>query len=141
MKIVLDTNILVKACHGSYHANQLVKACLQGKFVPLIGVALFAEYEAVLARDELFTNGLTADERNALLNALLSVGVWVRIFYLWRPNLKDESDNHLMELAVAGNARYIVSHNNKDFRHSELVFNIPIVTPMELLNEYHYLKN
>ncbi|WP_368500055.1 PIN domain-containing protein, partial [Moraxella sp.] len=43
-----------------------------------------------------------------MLNALLSICEWVRIFYLWRPNLKDEGDNHLIELAVAGNANIIV---------------------------------
>lgn len=45
MKIVLDTNILVGACKGSYHANRLLVACLEGKFTPLVGVAL-AEFDA-----------------------------------------------------------------------------------------------
>ena len=25
---------------------------------------------------------------------------WVEVFYAWRPNLPDEADNHLIELAV-----------------------------------------
>ena len=54
MKVVLDTNILVGACLGSYHANRLIKACLTGEFIPIIGVALLAEYEDVLARDDIF---------------------------------------------------------------------------------------
>ena len=134
MKIVLDTNILVGACKGSYHANRLLVACLEGKFTPLVGVALLAEYEDVLARNEIFTDSnLSFDERNELLNAVLSVSRWVKIFYIWRPNLKDEADNHLMELAVAGNAYCIVSHNKKDFRQSELDFGMAIYTPQELL--------
>ena len=63
----------------------------------------------------------------------MSVCEWVRIFYLWRPNLKDEGDNHLIELAVAGNANIIVSHNKKDFCQSELNFGIQILTPEQLL--------
>ncbi|AKG08401.1 toxin-antitoxin system toxin component, PIN family protein [Moraxella bovoculi] len=134
MHIVLDTNILVGACKGSYYANRLLVACLEGRFTPLVGVALLAEYEGVLARDEIFTDSnLSSDERDELLNALLSVSKWVKVFYLWRPNLKDEADNHLVELAVAGNARCIVSHNKKDFRQNELDFGIAIHTPQELL--------
>lgn len=136
MKIVLDTNILVGACKGSYHANRLLVACLQRHFTPLIGVALFAEYEDVLNRDTLFNeHDLSKSERNELLDALLSVSEWVRIFYLWRPNLKDEADNHLIELAVAGGATTIISHNIKDFQHNELNFGISILSPKQLLGD------
>lgn len=87
-----------------------------------------------MARDEIFIrSNLSAIERNEVLDALLSVSQWVRIFYLWRPNLKDEGDNHLIELAVAGNAKIIVSHNQKDFRQNELNFGIQILTPEQLL--------
>ena len=37
-------------------------------------------------------------------SSLISRRTWVRVYYLWRPNLPDEADNHLVELAVAGNA-------------------------------------
>lgn len=52
----------------------------------------------------------------------MSVCKWVRIFYLWRPNLRDEADNHLVELAIAGNAQIIVTRNVNDFRRSQLLF-------------------
>lgn len=89
-----------------------------------------------MARDEIFIrSNLSAIERNEVLDALLSVSQWVRIFYLWRPNLKDEGDNHLIELAVAGGANCIVSHNLKDFNQSELKFDIKICTPRQLLGD------
>ena len=49
---------------------------------------------------------LTASERRALFDALLSVSEWIKVYYLWRPNLPDEGDNHLIELAVAGGAGF-----------------------------------
>ncbi len=73
MKIVLDTNILVKACKGSYHANRLLAACLQGKFTPffLVSVVLLAEYEDIPARESLFYDDkLSLAERNELLEEL-----------------------------------------------------------------------
>jgi len=38
-----------------------------------------------------------------------------RIYFLWRPNLRDEADNHLVELAVAGGAQAVVTRNKRDF--------------------------
>jgi len=46
----------------------------------------------------------------------------VKIYYLWRPNLIDENDNYLVELAIAGNAKVLVTHNIKDFSRSQLKF-------------------
>ncbi len=54
----------------------------------------------------------------------------------WRPNLRDEANNHLMELAVAGGAEMIITANKKDFRNSELNFpSIKILNPAEFLNK------
>ena len=88
MKIVIDTNILVGACMGSRGSNRLIAACLQQRFTPLVGSALLAEYEDVIARENVFSGcPLNLAERNQVLNALLSVAQWTRIYYLWRPNL------------------------------------------------------
>lgn len=51
-----------------------------------------------------------------LLNAFVSVSEWVEIYYSWRPNLRDEGDNHLIQLAVARNARIVVTNNIRDFQ-------------------------
>ena len=103
-----------------------------------MGQALFSEYEAVLARPALFQRSpISARERNALWAAIISRSTWVRVYYLWRPNLPDEADNHLVELAVAGNAEAIVTHNKRDFERTELRFpELSIVTPGALLVEH-----
>jgi predicted nucleic acid-binding protein len=55
---------------------------------------------------------------------------------LWRPNLRDEGDNHVIELAVAGGAEAIITRNTRDFRFAELRFpSIQILTPESLLGE------
>jgi predicted nucleic acid-binding protein len=58
-------------------------------------------------------------------------------FVLWlRPNLADEGDNHVMELAVAGGADWIVTNNVTDFRRAELRFpQIGIVRSGEFIRE------
>ncbi len=69
-----------------------------------------------------------------MLGALAAVGIWVTVYYGWRPNLPDEGDNHLIELAVAGNADAIVSFNKKDLLRGQLLLpDVRIVTPAECL--------
>jgi hypothetical protein len=53
-----------------------------------------------------------------LFEAYLSVCEWVQVYYLWRPHLRDEADNHAFELAGAGGAATIVT-NNVLSRHSD----------------------
>jgi predicted nucleic acid-binding protein len=48
----------------------------------------------------------------------------------------DEGDNHVLELATAGNARWIATNNLRDFRKAELRFpDIQIMTPEQILKE------
>ena len=137
MRLILDTNIFLGACLGSGAANQLMRKCLEGNFSPLMGAALYAEYEDILGREHLFVRSrLDQDERDELLDIYLSHCTWTQIYYGWRPNLRDEGDNHLIELAVAGNAQYIVTYNLKDFDSMDLQFpELQIISPEALLSE------
>ncbi len=103
-----------------------------------MGNALFSEYEDVCGRDDLFGSRLiSASDREALLDAFVASCLWVPIYFLWRPNLRDEADNHLVELAVAGNAEAIVTANKRDFAKPELHFSgLKIFDPAESLKKW-----
>ena len=71
----------------------------------------------------LFAGSLTtAAGRDVLLDALAGVAEWVTLYFLWRPNLPDEGDNHLSELAIAGGADWLISANLRDLRIGEMMF-------------------
>lgn len=71
-----------------------------------------------------------------LISAFMSIGQWVVIHYLWRPNLQDEADNHLIELAIAGNARLIATNNVRDFKNTQLLFpELSTLTPEQILKD------
>jgi uncharacterized protein len=134
--IVIDTSVLISALIGPDGlSRQILRNCLNGLYKPLISNALFQELEAVSSRPEILERcPLTQTEIAELLNAYYSTCHWVQIYYLWRPNLKDEGDNFLIELAVAGNAEFIVTKNIKDLKRSELQFpELRILTPEALL--------
>ena len=136
MKIVIDTNVFVSALMNANGApRQVIRLCLEGDLLPLIGNTLFAEYEDVCARDNLFDDRLISKEdRIALLDAFLSSCLWIPIYYLWRPNLRDEADNHLIELAVGGGAPALITANKRDFARAELLFpQLQILTAGEFL--------
>jgi uncharacterized protein len=124
VRVVVDTNILVSALlNPSAVPRQVVRLCLTRVIQPVIGAALFTEYRDVLSRADLFANcPVEHDERIALMNALAAVSEWTSIHYLWRPNLRDEGDDHIIELAIAGRADCIISANKRDLETGELLF-------------------
>ncbi len=134
--MVVDTNVLVSAVLSEGGAARAVlRLCLRGEAVPLISQALFAEIEDVFARTTPFAKSLLGrEERDALLDAFLATCRWTRVSYLWRPNLRDEADNHLVELAVAGGASAIVTGNARDLATGELRFDrLAVLSPAAYL--------
>lgn len=138
-RLVIDTNILVAAClkEGGI-GRQIIKRCLTGAYKPLIGTALFTEYEDVISRDELFKESpLSKSERMEVFHGYLAGCQWTEVYYAWRPNLPDEADNHLIELAVAGGASAIVTCNVKDLTRGELLFpQVRVLLPEQCLEVF-----
>ena len=137
--LVSDTNVLVAALlRGGGAARAVLRACLRERYQPVLGPALLAEYEDVLGRPELFADSaLSARERGDLFDGLMSRCRWIEVFYAWRPNLPDEADNHLIELAVAAQADVIVTRNLRDVARGELKFpTLRVLTPEQCLEAF-----
>lgn len=137
IRIILDTNIFIGACLGKGAANRVLGLAIDGSIKTVMGAALFAELESVLSRSSLFEGSrLSEIERSELLDIYVAQTDWVRVYFGWRPNLRDEGDNHVVELAVAADASFIVTRNLRDFQNMDLSFpGIRIITPEEFLKE------
>lgn len=136
LPIVIDTSVVISALIGEKGpSREIMRLCLQGNYNPLISNALFQEIEDVITRHRVKKLcPLTEEEMRSLINAFYNTCRWVPIYYLWRPNLKDEGDNFLIELALAGNCNLIVTNNIKDLRGAELRFpELQILKPEHLL--------
>jgi len=132
--IVIDTNVFVAVLRsGGGASRQVLRGALEGRYQPIFSNALWLEYEDLLGR-QVWTPETTDQERRRVLAALAASGRWVKIYYAWRPNLPDEGDNHLIELAVAGGARAIVTHNVRHLRRGQLQWpDLSVLTPSQCL--------
>ncbi len=128
-QLILDSNVLVSAFTSAEGASrQVLRQILQGKAQALISMPLFAEYESVLARPATQRRcPLSAAEQTELFDAFLACTRLVEVYYRWRPNLRDEGDNHVLELAIAAGEAPIVTFNRRDFRGGELRFPAVVV--------------
>lgn len=137
-RIVLDTNVLAAAfTSGRGASREVLRHILRKEALALISVPLFTEYEAVLARPQVQKRcSLSQHEQEMLFDAFLACTELVEVYYRWRPNLPDEADNHVLELAVAAGGTTIVTFNRKDFSRGELRFpNVAIQSPADWLKE------
>ena len=127
--IVLDTNVLVTALKSSRGASfRLLSLVEHDLFTLHVSTPLVTEYEAVLKRG---LTSLSTEEIDDVIDYLCSKAVLDKIFYLWRPVLKDPDDDFVLELAVKANAT-IVTWNVADFKRAAR-FGVDVMTPREFL--------
>jgi len=139
MLAVLDTNVIVAALRSRDGASfQILKAIIDGKADFALSIPLFLEYEAVLKRPAtLSASALSIKDMDTILNMLCAQGKPKKLHYLWRPQLTDEQDEMVLELAINAAADAIVTFNCNDFLPAANKFSMPIITPSKY---YHWLK-
>jgi len=138
MKVVIDTSVWISALiTKESSAREVLRLALEDKVHPQMSESLFHEYEAVMKRTKIQKlTPLTVEEQNTLFYAYLSSSKWNEIYYMWRPNLEDENDNFVVELAVASGAEYIITYNIKDFTNAELIFRHKVITPEQFIKDF-----
>lgn len=129
-QIVLDTNVLVTALKSSMGTSFRLLSMLEAdRFQLHVSTPLVAEYEAVLKRGML---NLTAQQIDDVVDFICARATQHKIYYLWRPMLKDPGDDFLLELAVKADAR-IITWNVADFKRSQPL-GVQVQTPREFLH-------
>lgn len=104
-----------------------------------ISVPVFQEYRDVLSRpDNMQLLGLDDAEVDAIMDFVATVGRVTHISFSWRPNLRDEADNMIIELARASGSEYLVTRNVKDMTIGSDMNNddIEVVTPGDFLGHW-----
>jgi putative PIN family toxin of toxin-antitoxin system len=133
MKLVIDTNIVVSAMRSPRGASAaLLVAARGGRVTMLANVALALEYEATcrLAEHRL-ASGLDLEQVGIFVDAVIAMVEPVESHFVWRPQLRDPSDELVLEAAVNGHADAIVTFNRRDFGAIPQRFGIELLMPAE----------
>ena len=138
-QIVIDTNVVVSAFRSQRGASyKLLMEIGSDKFDVNISVPLVLEYEDA-AKRLIGKIGLTKRDIEDVLDYICSEAKRWKIFYLWRPYLKDPKDDMVLELAVTSKSDFIVTYNKHDFQNIR-TFGLQVVTPKEILKLIGVIK-
>lgn len=134
LRIVIDTNVLIAARRSrSGASNELLRRVLDGRVRLLATVPLSIEYESILKRPEhLLRTDLAERTVTAFLDLLAGNVEEIRLYYSWRPQLSDPSDEMVLEAAINGRADYLVTFNERHFSAAPR-FGIDLATPAAML--------
>jgi putative PIN family toxin of toxin-antitoxin system len=133
-RAVIDTSVLYAGLYSATGASfQILSLIEERRLTPVLSTALLFEYEEVLTRDH-EALGLSAIDIEDVLDGFCNRGDNRRIHFLWRPQLRDVKDDHILELAVAAGGVDIITHNVKDFDVANS-FGIRVLTPSAALRE------
>lgn len=131
-RVVLDTNVLVAGLRSRRGASALFLELVgQGLIAVVVSVPIVLEYEEVLKRPGVVP-AYSATEIDQVLDGLCAIAERRRVHFLWRPQLRDPSDEGFLELAVAGGGIPIITYNTHHFVGAER-FGVAIQTPLQLL--------
>lgn len=134
-RVVIDASVVVAALRSREGAsNALLRLVAHRRMLALATPALFLEYEEVLKRPvQRAAHEIDDDAIDAFLAALASAIEPVTIHIGWRPQLRDPSDEMVLEAAINGRADAIVTFNVKDFAPADAQFGIPVLVPAAVL--------
>ena len=136
-KIALDTSVVVAGLRSRSGAgNAVLRLIAARRLVLLASPPLFLEYEEVLKRPEQqLAHGLTPKEIDEFLAELAALVEPVDVHFFWRPQTPDPNDEMVLEVAINGGADALVTYNLADFRLAGERFQIPVLSPAELLKK------
>lgn len=131
-RAILDTNVIISAFKSSRGAShRVLHHFAQGNFIASISTPLALEYESILLRNHKDLE-LSGKDITLFIDSVCSLANRCKIFFLWRPVLKDPNDEMILEVAVASKSTFIVTFNKKDFVAAEK-FGIVVLSPGEFL--------
>lgn len=132
-KVVIDTNVILTALRSKRGASYKLLSLLPSEqFRMVLSIPLYTEYQDVTTRPDHMTGNSTPEQIRAFTRYLCSIADHQKIFFLWRPWLKDPKDDMVLELAVASDSQYIITYNLNDFRNISS-FGIKAITPADFL--------
>jgi putative PIN family toxin of toxin-antitoxin system len=131
MKIVLDTNCLLRSVPPKSEYHSILTALQQGIYTLCYSNEILTEYEELLMR--FYSNPLTYNLLNFIINSTHTQQI--NLHYKWNLIAADNDDNKFVDCALNAGADFIVT-NDKHFNILNKIEFPPIkVIDIDVFNE------
>ena len=136
MRVVLDTNIIIAGLYSRSGASfRIIEAALKEQLEFAISPLVALEYIGKIedkVQDGLLN--LPLEYYLRIVKALIQNGIQIQKPILNRPTLPDNSDDKILECAIAGRCNAIMTFNVRDFPINILNrFELTVMTPGEFI--------
>jgi putative PIN family toxin of toxin-antitoxin system len=131
-RVVVDTNVVVSALTAGGTPQKIIQAWITGEFLALISEELRQEINMVLSRAKLVSFD---KKRRMLLGTLFNQALMVLPRKIKQSVFPDEDDHFLYELAVTGEASFIVT-GDKGLLSVKRVSGIEILSPHKFCRKF-----
>jgi uncharacterized protein len=130
VRAVIDTNIFLSGLlNAEGGAAKIIRAFRENAFDLVVTAEVFDEYVRVL---HLFDNAIPAQQSEELLELVFEKAIKVRAIAP-KGLCKDKDDEKFISAALAGQVKFLVTKNKKDFPKN--IFRIKIISVREFLLE------
>jgi putative PIN family toxin of toxin-antitoxin system len=107
MRIVLDSNILLAAIGKRSRFRPIWTAFISGKYDLIVSDDIIYEYEEILQRCA--SPGAAKTVMEIFIESPKII--FQQIYYSWNAIRQDPDDNKFFDIAIAGNADYLVTND------------------------------
>ena len=136
MRVVVDTNIIIAGLYSRSGASfRIIEAALREQLEYAISPLVTLEYIGKI--EDKVQDGfldLPVEYYLRIVKALIQNGIQIQRPILNRPTLPDNSDDKILECAIAGQCNSIITFNRRDFPSKILdQYNVLAMTPREFI--------
>jgi putative PIN family toxin of toxin-antitoxin system len=132
IRAVVDTNITVSALLFGGLPLKVLRAALSQKFIWVTSPFLIEETERVLSSDKF---GLAAQEMKALTSPIFSIAEVVIPSLSLNVVTRCPADNRVLECAVEGKCKFVVSGDRRDLLVLKKFQQIEIITARQFIDQ------
>ncbi len=136
LKVVLDTNVYISAILTLGNSREVLELSKKGEITPLISEAILLEIERILRlklkrpQFEVFV----------ILEAIREISIFVSPSQIFSVIKEDDADNRILECAVEGKAKYIISGDKRHLLPLKRYRGIKILSPKDFLEIFQISK-
>lgn len=126
-RVVVDTNVIISALTAGGTPQKVIQAWITGEFLAIMSKELRQEINTVFNRSKFFKPDR---KRRVLIGTLFNQALMVLPQPLDEIAFSDKNDHFLLELAMTGQANFIVT-GDKNLLKTKRVKGIEILNPTQ----------